>query len=117
MTRMKQHPVVIKLRPHDWEERLADEITKFAGSMMFVYIHVVLFTAWIVTKGFGADPFPFNFLTMTVSLEAIFLATFVMIGQNRQAMFQQAKADHDWQTMHKDITAIKHHLGIEDEAA
>jgi uncharacterized membrane protein len=76
--------------------KVADSITAFAGSMMFVYIHAVIFGVWCGTGLFGLDSFPFNFLTMTVSLEAIFLSTFVMIGQNRQAAFQQAKADHDY---------------------
>jgi uncharacterized membrane protein len=64
--------------------------------MMFVYIHAVIFGVWCGTGLFGLDRFPFNFLTMTVSLEAIFLSTFVMIGQNRQAQFSQHKADHDF---------------------
>ena len=57
--------------------------------MRFVYIHAALFALWIATKGFGNDHFPFNFLTMAVSLEAIFLSTFILISQNRQ----QAIAD------------------------
>ena len=76
--------------------RVADGITKFAGSMNFVYIHAVIFAVWCSTGLFGLDKFPFNFLTMTVSLEAIFLSTFVMIGQNRQSDFAASKADHDF---------------------
>ena len=76
--------------------RVADAITKFAGSMNFVYIHAVIFAVWCSTGLFGVDKYPFNFLTMTVSLEAIFLSTFVMIGQNRQADFAARKADHDF---------------------
>jgi uncharacterized membrane protein len=72
--------------------RIADRITAFAGSMNFVYLHVVLFAAWMLF--FESKPWPT--LTLVVSLEAIFLSTFVMIGQNRQAAFQQAKADHDF---------------------
>lgn len=72
--------------------RVADAITTFAGSMKFVYVHVVLFAAWMLL--FEKSPWPT--LTLVVSLEAIFLSTFVMIGQNRQATFQQAKADHDF---------------------
>jgi uncharacterized membrane protein len=93
------HPAfaaVEEQRLHNAQLRLADKITAFAGSMMFVYIHVVIFAVWCGTGLFGADPFPFNFLTMTVSLEAIFLSTFVMIGQNRQADYAQAKASHDF---------------------
>ncbi|MGB9378342.1 MAG: DUF1003 domain-containing protein [Mycobacteriales bacterium] len=72
--------------------RIADAITSFAGSMMFVYLHIALFAAWMLFV--ESDPWPK--LTLVVSLEAIFLSTFVMIGQNRQAAFQQAKADHDF---------------------
>jgi uncharacterized membrane protein len=93
------HPVVIRQverRASDVQLKAADAITTFAGSMPFVYIHALIFAVWCGTGLFGHDKFPFNFLTMTVSLEAIFLSTFVMIGQNRQAAFQQAKADHDY---------------------
>ena len=95
----QHHPVTVahkQDRAADLQLRVADAITKFAGSMMFVYIHAVIFIVWCSTGLFGADKFPFNFLTMSVSLEAIFLATFVMIGQNRQAEFAQRKADHDF---------------------
>jgi uncharacterized membrane protein len=94
-----RHPVVIehvRRRQRDLQLRIADKITSFAGSMRFVYIHAVIFALWCGTGLFGADPYPFNFLTMTVSLEAIFLSTFVMIGQNRQSEFAQAKAEHDF---------------------
>lgn len=60
--------------------------------MPFVYAHAGVFTAWMVL----AEVSPWPTLTLVVSLEAIFLSTFVMIGQNRQAAFQQAKADHDF---------------------
>ena len=72
--------------------RVADSITSFAGSMNFVYLHASVFAAWMLV--FEKSPWPT--LTLIVSLEAIFLSTFVMIGQNRQAAFQQAKADHDF---------------------
>ena len=93
------HPVVVRQverRASDAQLKVADAITAFAGSMMFVYIHAVIFGVWCGTAMFGHDKFPFAFLTMVVSLEAIFLSTFVMIGQNRQSAFQQAKADHDY---------------------
>jgi uncharacterized membrane protein len=89
------HPVVIAHKAHraaDVQLRIADAITSFAGSMMFVYIHAVVFAIWMVVV--EKDPWPK--LTLVVSLEAIFLSTFVMIGQNRQASFAQAKADHDF---------------------
>jgi uncharacterized membrane protein len=94
-TRGMHHPVVVRLnaqRAADLQLRVADAITAFAGSMMFVYIHAVAFTVWILFV--ESDPWPT--LTLIVSLEAIFLSAFVMIGQNRQATFQQAKADHDF---------------------
>jgi uncharacterized membrane protein len=89
------HPVVVAHRAErnaDIQLRIADGITAFAGSMRFVYIHAVLFAVWMIF--IESDPWPK--LTLVVSLEAIFLSTFVMIGQNRQAAFQQAKADHDF---------------------
>ena len=72
------------------QERISDVITGFCGDMRFVYIHAVLFVVWIGTKGFGSDAFPFNFLTMAVSLEAIFLSTFILISQNRQQAIAEA---------------------------
>jgi uncharacterized membrane protein len=72
------------------QERISDVITGFCGDMRFVYIHTVLFAVWIGTKGFGSDAFPFNFLTMAVSLEAIFLSTFILISQNRQQAIAEA---------------------------
>jgi uncharacterized membrane protein len=90
-----EHPVVTKMRTHranDLQLRLADAITRFAGSMAFVYLHIVAFAVWMVFL----EGTPWPTLTLVVSLEAIFLSTFVMIGQNRAAIFQQAKADHDF---------------------
>ena len=92
--------------------RVADRITAFAGSMPFVYIHAVLFAAWMLV--FENKPWPT--LTLIVSLEAIFLSTFVMIGQNRQAAFQQVKANHDYAEVNRllkentDITRAIEHL-------
>jgi uncharacterized membrane protein len=91
----QHHPAVLeqqRQRSADIQLRIADKITAYAGSMNFVYIHIVLFTVWMLF--FESKPWPT--LTLTVSLEAIFLSTFVMIGQNRQAAFQQDKADHDF---------------------
>jgi uncharacterized membrane protein len=90
-----QHPVVIRLnseRAADFELRLADRITAFAGSMRFVYLHAIAFALWMLV----VEKSPWPTLTLAVSLEAIFLTSFVMIGQNRQATFQQEKADHDF---------------------
>jgi uncharacterized membrane protein len=72
--------------------RVADAITAFAGSMAFVYLHALVFVAWMVL----VEAAPWPTLTLVVSLEAIFLSTFVLIGQNRQASFQRAKAEHDF---------------------
>ncbi len=96
------HPVVLKdaeKRAADLQLRIADKITSFAGSMNFVYIHAVGFAAWMLLV--ESDPWPK--LTLIVSLEAIFLSTFVMIGQNRQASFQQAKADHDFVAQEQEL--------------
>lgn len=81
--------------------RIADAITAFAGSMAFVYVHIALFAAWMLF--FEKSPWPT--LTLVVSLEAIFLSTFVMIGQNRQAAFQQVKADHDFVSTEQELKA------------
>ena len=62
------------------ENRIADTITRFAGSMLFVYLHILWFAVWILS---GVEHYPYGLLTMIVSLEAIFLSTFVMISQNR----------------------------------
>jgi uncharacterized membrane protein len=79
--------------------RIADGITRFAGSMMFVYVHLAIFAAWMLVL----ERSPWPTLTLVVSLEAIFLSTFVMIGQNRQASFQQAKADHDFTVNEREL--------------
>jgi uncharacterized membrane protein len=81
------------------ENRVADQITRFAGSMRFVYIHIIWFAAWI---GFRVEPYPFGLLTMIVSLEAIFLSTFVMISQNRADEKREVLADHQWQTVQQE---------------
>jgi Protein of unknown function (DUF1003) len=89
------NPVVLEERARraaDIQLRIADWITGFAGSMRFVYLHIALFTLWMLF----IERSPWPTLTLIVSLEAIFLSTFVMIGQNRQSAFQQAKADHDF---------------------
>jgi uncharacterized membrane protein len=93
--RLQRHPVVLEeqaRRAADLQLRTADWITSFAGSMNFVYLHIALFTVWMLF----IETKPWPTLTLIVSLEAIFLSTFVMIGQNRQAAFQQAKANHDF---------------------
>ena len=82
------------------EERAADLITKFSGSMQFVYLHILWFTAWIVLNVtiVRFDPFPFGLLTLIVSLEAIFLSTFVLLSQNREAARQDLRSEIDFET-------------------
>jgi uncharacterized membrane protein len=91
------HPILTKSaeeRGRKLQNRIADAITAFAGSMPFVYLHVVWFAAWI---GFRVERYPFGLLTMIVSLEAIFLSTFVMISQNRADAKRESLAEHQWQ--------------------
>jgi uncharacterized membrane protein len=99
---IEHHPVVVahaQSRAADTQLRIADAITSFAGSMRFVYIHALAFALWMALV--ESDPWPK--LTLVVSLEAIFLSTFVMIGQNRPSSFQQAKADHDFVAQEKEL--------------
>jgi len=84
------------------QDRAADILTAFSGNMIFVYVHVIWFALWIVAnlgllpiKPF--DPFPFGLLTLIVSLEAIFLSTFVLISQNRAGEVADKRADLDLQ--------------------
>lgn len=83
--------------------RISDHITRFSGSMIFVFIHVVWFGLWIllnvgvvqIPRISEFDPFPFGLLTMIVSLEAIFLSTFVLISQNRMSKLSEQRAELD----------------------
>ena len=81
------------------QNRIADRITQFAGSMAFVYIHIIWFGSWIAL---GAERYPYGLLTMIVSLEAIFLSTFVMISQNRADAKRQVVADLQWRTVQEE---------------
>ena len=81
------------------QNRIADAITDFAGSMWFVYIHIIWFGLWI---GLGAEKYPYGLLTMIVSLEAIFLSTFVMISQNRADAKRQVVANLQWRTVQEE---------------
>jgi len=96
------HPVVLSdfnRRAEDVQLKIADAITHFAGSMLFVYLHIAVFALWMLF----VERSPWPTLTLIVSLEAIFLSTFVMIGQNRQAAFQQRKADHDFVAQEQEL--------------
>jgi uncharacterized membrane protein len=110
-----------------FQDRLADVITDFSGNMAFVYLHVVWFAGWIAWNlgalgGRPFDPFPFGLLTMIVSLEAIFLSTFVLISQNRISAESERRVSLDLQigllTEHeltralKMLDEIQDHLGI-----
>jgi len=111
-----RHPILVRHaeeRARDVQNRIADFITRFAGSMPFVYIHAVFFAAWIVS---GIESFPYGLLTMIVSLEAIFLSTFVMISQNRADERREALANHQWelvqleQQQNEELILMSHQL-------
>lgn len=118
-------------RERNAQDRIADGITDFAGRLGFVYLHVVWFGGWILlnTGLFGIrpfDPFPYGLLTMIVSLEAIFLSTFVMISQNRMSEDAERRAsldlhiglltEHEVTRVLQMLDAIQDKLGIEDHA-
>ena len=121
MTHTHQQPHSPVVRAHQAQRaeevqlRIADKITAFAGTMWFVYIHAIFFAAWMLF----VESSPWPTLTLIVSLEAIFLSTFVLIGQNRQGAFQQAKADSDYRNVdlelksNTDLTRAIHHLTTE----
>ena len=116
-------------RERGLQGRIADAITSFSGRMIFAYVHVLWFGAWILlnTGWFGLppfDPFPYGLLTMVVSLEAIFLSTFVLISQNRQAAETERRADldlhigmlteHELTRVLQMLDAIQDKLGVVD---
>ena len=91
-----EHPALLEhavQRGANVQNRIADKITRFAGSMAFIYVSIIWFTLWIVLR---VEKFPYGLLTMIVSLEAIFLSTFVMISQNRADEKRQVLADNQW---------------------
>lgn len=125
-------PEQVLRKIHSVEGKLAEFISNWVGTMAFVYFHVVWFGIWILinTTGFLSsyvevfDPFPYGLLTMLVSLEAIFLSTFILINQNRQALVdtyrdleedeeeqeeekEQEELEEDVQDIQKDIDDIK----------
>ncbi|MET7474431.1 DUF1003 domain-containing protein [Streptomyces sp. NPDC005648] len=110
------HEQDVVARMRGTQDRIADAITAFAGTMAFVYLHALWFAVWIVCnegllgKGAVWDPYPFGLLTMIVSLEAIFLSTFVMVSQNRQAARENVRADLDFETnVRSEVWAV--HMG------
>jgi uncharacterized membrane protein len=94
------------------QNRIADVITAFAGSMAFVYIHIVWFGSWIAL---GVEDYPYGLLTMIVSLEAIFLSTFVMISQNRADAKRQVLADQQWRTVEDEDEQNKQLLALSQQ--
>jgi uncharacterized membrane protein len=89
-------PALLKFeeqRAQNVQSRIADAITAFAGSMAFVYVHILWFALWV---SIPLEKYPFGLLTMIVSLEAIFLSTFVMISQNRADARRQVFADQQY---------------------
>ena|SRR6185295_6627687 len=98
-----------KARAEAGQNRVADKITAFSGSMLFVYLHIIWFGCWI---GFGVEDYPYGLLTMIVSLEAIFLSTFVMISQNRADARRQVIADQQWRTVQEEDKQNKELLDL-----
>ena len=118
-------------RERSLQGRIADVITSFSGRMIFAYVHIVWFGVWILlnTGWFGMrafDPFPYGLLTMIVSLEAIFLSTFVLISQNRLSEETERRADldlhigllteHELTRVLQMLDAIQDKLGVVDHA-
>jgi len=118
-------------RERGLQGRIADSITSFSGRMVFAYVHIVWFGVWILlnTGYFGVrafDPFPYGLLTMIVSLEAIFLSTFVLISQNRLGEETERRADldlhigllteHELTRVLQMLDVIQDKLGIVDHA-
>jgi uncharacterized membrane protein len=117
-----RHETLALRRARTAQDRAADGITKFAGSMSFVYLHVGWFVVWIllnaglVGSALIFDDFPFGLLTLVVSLEAIFLSTFVMISQNREAARADIRAQLDFETNLRAevlVYAIAKHTGVD----
>ena len=106
------HPALVKFREgraQSLQNRVADAITDFAGSMVFVYVHIAWFALWIIFK---VEDYPFGLLTMIVSLEAIFLSTFVMISQNRADAKREVLSQHQWEVIQKEDEQNQHLLTL-----
>ena len=99
-------------RAESVQNRVADAITDFAGSMWFVYLHILWFGSWIV---FRVEHYPYGLLTMIVSLEAIFLSTFVMISQNRADAKRQVIASQQWMTVQEEDTQNRELLDLSNQ--
>ena len=119
-----RHETAVARKIRTEQNRLTDGITNFAGSMSFVYLHTLWFGVWILINlgllgaAVAFDRFPFGLLTMIVSLEAIFLSTFVMISQNRQAARADVRSEVDFENnVRGEIWAVHigHALGIDGD--
>ena len=109
------HPALVELgeeRARSAQNRVADAITRFAGSMWFAYLHIVWFAIWITL---GIESYPYGLLTMIVSLEAIFLSTFVMISQNRQDDARRHLADQEWRMVQSEEQQNEELIGLSNE--
>jgi uncharacterized membrane protein len=118
-------------RERSVQDCMADAITAFSGRMVFVYVHIIWFGVWIILNTglvgiIPFDPFPYGLLTMVVSLEAIFLSTFVLISQNRLSDEAERRADlnlhisllaeHELTRVLQMLDAIQEKMGIENHA-
>jgi uncharacterized membrane protein len=109
------HPALVESaeeRARSAQNRVADAITRFAGSMWFVYLHVAWFSVWIAS---GLEHYPYGLLTMIVSLEAIFLSTFVMISQNRQDDARRHLADEEWRMVQAEGRQNEELIGLSSQ--
>ena len=112
---IQPNPAVVEhaeKRAESVQNRIADRITDFAGSMRFVYLHILWFGSWIA---FGVESYPYGLLTMIVSLEAIFLSTFVMISQNRADAKRQVVANLEWKTVREEDRQNRELIGLSNQ--
>jgi uncharacterized membrane protein len=118
-TLRQEHAAFIQDRDR-LQDRAADQITAFSGSMAFVYIHVIWFAVWCIGNlvWWRFDPFPFGLLTLIVSLEAIFLSTFVLLSQNRESARSDMRAESDFETNVLSevwLEAVAEKLGVDEK--
>lgn len=108
---MVLHPKKVFEEKLTWSDRLAIRIASFTGNMSFVWLHIGIFVLWVVLNWFAADnawdPYPFIFMTFIVSLEAIFLSTFVLIAQNREARRNEIREELDYEVDQRAESAIQ----------
>jgi hypothetical protein len=109
------HPALVELgeeRARSVQNRVADSITRFAGSMWFAYLNIAWFSIWIAL---GVERYPYGLLTMIVSLEAIFLSTFVIISQNRQDDVRRHLADQEWRMVQSEERQNVELIGLSNQ--